>query len=169
MPYERWNIIDTLAKWRHGNRKYVDPIIQIGPESALLNHGGQIAMCGSDQSNIDANRAAASKSFELAFLNHPQQLGLELQRNVADFIQQKSSLVRQLKPPDSLRQRTGERAFLMSEKLTLEQSRRNCSAVDLYKFPVASRAALMNRVSENFFAGTSLSEKQDGGIREGDN
>jgi hypothetical protein len=50
-------------------------------------------------------------------LQHAQQLGLKLQRDVADLIQKYRSAIGQLKAADALRDGAGKSAFLVSEEL----------------------------------------------------
>ena len=60
-------------------------------------------------------RFRAPKALELRSCK-PSALGLEFERNVADFVQKKRAAVGELKAADALRDRAGERAFLMAEK-----------------------------------------------------
>src|ERR1039458_7068436 len=59
--------------------------------------------------------ARAAQPLELALLQNAQQLGLQLQRDVADFVQKKRALVGQLEAPDLLADGARECALLMAE------------------------------------------------------
>jgi flagellar biosynthesis protein FlhB len=50
-----------------------------------------------------ARERAHREALEFLFLQHAQQLGLQLHRNLADFIQKHAAFVRQFKAPDALR------------------------------------------------------------------
>ena len=51
-------------------------------------------MSRGDHSDIRRNRFGPSDAFEFAFLQHPQQLRLERGREVADFVQEDRSSIR---------------------------------------------------------------------------
>jgi len=72
---------------RHGDRKDIQPVPQIFPESAFGDLLLQIAIGGGDDADIDFDRAGAAHALELAILDHAQQLRLQFQRQFADFIQ----------------------------------------------------------------------------------
>ena len=54
---------------------------------------------------------------------HPQQLGLEVERQVADLVEEDRPAVGQLERPDFRGDGAGERALLMTEQLALDQRR----------------------------------------------
>ena len=47
--------------------------------------------------------AVAAQPLELPLLQNAQQLGLQLQRNIADLVQEQRAVVRQFEAPDLLR------------------------------------------------------------------
>ena len=59
-------------------------------------------VCGGNQTDIHADRAVAPEALELLFLDCPQQFGLKLEWNLADFIQKERAAVGQLETPDLL-------------------------------------------------------------------
>ena len=58
---------------------------------------------------------------ELALLQHPQELHLRAERNLADLVEEDGSPVGQLEAPLLAPDRAGERAALVAEQLALEQ------------------------------------------------
>ena len=69
-------------------------------------------------------------ALELAFLQDPQQLGLQFQRQIADLVEEQRPAVRQLEPALPRRDGAGERAALVAEQLAFDQRRRQRRAVD---------------------------------------
>ena len=64
---------------------------------------------------------AAAHPADLALLQHPQQLGLELERQVADLVQQQRALVGQLEEPRPVGGGAGEGALRVPEELGLQE------------------------------------------------
>ena len=74
--------------------------------------------------HVDTLRPRAAEPLELLLLQHAQQLRLELERNVADLVEEERAAVGELEAADLLRDRAGERAALVAEELALEKPRR---------------------------------------------
>src|SRR5438093_1379639 len=90
--------------------------------------------------NVDANGSRAPQALELLFLQDAQQFGLQLAGNVADFVEKKRALVGQLESADLLGDGASERPFLVPEQLALQQSHRNCRAIQLDECALAASA-----------------------------
>ena len=86
MIYQQWNVFRTFPQGWNVNRKNIQPVKQVFAKFLLLNHLSEFAIGGCDQACIGSQRARASQAFELPFLEHAQQLGLKLERDVADLI-----------------------------------------------------------------------------------
>ena len=78
-----------------------------------------------------AQRARTAQPLEFPLLQDAQQLGLQLQRDLADLIQKHRAAIGQLESPDALRDRAGEGALLMPEQFAFEQSGGNGRAIQL--------------------------------------
>ena len=76
----------------------------------------------------------AAEPLECALLEHPQQLGLQLERQVADLVEEQRAAVGQLEAArPSRRDGAGEGALLVAEQLALEQAGGQRGAVDVTK------------------------------------
>ena len=84
-------------------------------------------------------RFIAADAGELAILQHAQDLPLQRQRHVADFVEEERAAVALLEAADALAGRAGEGAFLVAEEFALEQLLGDGGAVDRDE---ALRAAL---------------------------
>ena len=86
-----------------------------------------------------------SQALELLLLQHAQELRLQFQRYVANFVEEKSALVGKFETTDLLRDRSCECALLVSEQFALQQAERDRGAIQLDEdviAPVASWIAL---------------------------
>src|SRR5690606_13499155 len=77
----------TLAQRRYANRKYVQPVVQVFAKGPASDAPRKISVRGSHDAHVDLVRASCSHWLELAFLEHPQELGLQIERQLANFVQ----------------------------------------------------------------------------------
>src|SRR5437899_2393301 len=84
---------------------------------AALHFGRQIAIGGRNHPHIGLQRGIASNSLELAGLEHTEQLGLQVQIEIAYLVQEQTSVAGLLKPAASSSDRAGERPSLVTEHL----------------------------------------------------
>src|SRR5437762_12579317 len=122
MIYQQWDVFRTLAQGWHVNRKNIQPVKQVFAKFSLLNHLAEFAIGGRDQACIGSQRARASQAFELPFLEHAQQLGLQLEWNLPDLVEEYRAAVCQLEAADALCDSAGERAFFVTEQLAFQQA-----------------------------------------------
>ena len=85
-------------------------------------------------------------------------------RHLADFVQEKRPAVALLETPDALGHRTGERAFLVPEKLAFQQGLGDRRAVDRHEKLVAAPAVMVDRAGHQFLAGTALAGDHHRGL-----
>ena len=97
-------------------------------------------------------------------LQHPQQLHLGLQRQLADLVQEDGAPVGELEAADPAIQRSGERALDVAEELALHEPRRDRAAVDLHQWPRAAHAQVVDGPRDQLLAGAGLAGDQDGGV-----
>src|SRR5579863_8909243 len=84
---EQRDVFAALAQRWQANLNHVEAIEQIFAESSLLNFFGQIFVGGRDDAHIDFNFLRAADAVETALLQDAQEIGLQLGRDVADFIE----------------------------------------------------------------------------------
>lgn len=66
----------------------MEPVEEIGAKPALLAELGQIPVGGRDHADIGGASGSTTHSFELPFLQDPQELCLELQGEFPDLIEE---------------------------------------------------------------------------------
>src|SRR4029077_20841731 len=111
---------------------------------------------GRHNAYVHPNRLAAAQSLELLFLQDAEEFRLQLQRQIADFVEEERALVRQLESPFGLRKRSCERASFVAEELTLEQGSGNRGAVHFYKRPPVSHTVVVHGTCDNLLPRTSF-------------
>src|SRR5258708_22812115 len=100
VPHELRNVSFPFAERWQGDRENIQPVVQIFAEFTVSDHLPQVLVGRRDDANIDPRGTRASYGLELALLEHTEQLGLKLQRQVSDFIEKQRATIRQCKAAD---------------------------------------------------------------------
>ena len=90
----------SLREGRHDQFDDVDAVVEIVAEAAFEHLLAQIAVGGRHQPGIDLDRRVAADRRDLARFERPEQLGLQVERQLADFIEKERAAVR--RPKDTL-------------------------------------------------------------------
>src|ERR1700682_2987060 len=106
----------------------------------------------------------AAQPLELLLLQDSQQFRLQLEGNVADFIQEQRAAVCRLETPDLLRHRAREGALLMTEELALEESQWDRRTVQLHEGSITASAVRVDSVRDELLAGTGFTLYENRGI-----
>src|SRR5262249_13806836 len=100
---------------------HVQAIEKVLPETPLLHHLPQVKVGGGNDANVALDGLDAAKPHELAFLNHPKQLRLSLERHVADFVEEKAAPVGEIEEPLLRIDRADERSLHVAKQCRLQQ------------------------------------------------
>ncbi|GAB3484895.1 hypothetical protein GCM10027398_44490 [Azotobacter salinestris] len=106
----RGDVGAALAQRRHGDGEDVEPVIEILAEAALLYHASQVVVGGGEDAQVDLVGEVTADPFEALLLEHPQQLGLHGQGQLADLVEKDGAAVGHLETPAPLVGRPGEGA-----------------------------------------------------------
>src|SRR5215212_7565965 len=110
--------------------KNVDAVEKVLAEPALLHPLPQIDIGGGDHTYVKLHRLHPADPVNLALLQHTEELGLELEGQIADLVEKDGAAMGLLEPADSHLARVGEGALDVSEEFVLEQGSRNAAAVN---------------------------------------
>jgi hypothetical protein len=89
---ERPDVGAALSQGRHLDREHGEAIEEILAESAFVDIPPEVAIGGRDDSNICLEGRGRAQPLEPTILQDVQQLRLQLQRNLADLIQEELSI-----------------------------------------------------------------------------
>jgi hypothetical protein len=98
------------------HRQDADPVIEILPEFAGGDQGGQIFVGGGNEPHIHGDGLVAAHTLKSFVFQHPQQFRLDLQGNLTDFVEENGAAVGLFEPADTLLVGAGKRPFFMAEK-----------------------------------------------------
>ena len=149
---------------RSGGSTHVDdvqPVEQILAEPSLLHRLLQIDVRGRDDADIDLDDFHAAEAHELALLHHAQQLGLRLERNVADLVEEDAALVGEVEEPLLRIHRSGERALHVAEERRFQQVGRQVAGVHRHERAILPLRVRVNGAGDELFAGAALALNED--------
>ena len=161
MASKRQDLVAPLAERLNREPHDIQAEIQVLPETAFADHGGQVAMRGGDDSQIDGDRLDAADRHDGALLNAAQQFGLNGQRQLADFIEKQRAAIGTANEAQSGRDGAGERALHVAEQLRFHQLGREDRAIDRHKRCRRTRTESMNLPGGDFFAGAGFAFDQE--------
>jgi hypothetical protein len=81
----------ALAKWRHRQRDALQAVVQILTEAPPLEELRELAMRRRQETDIHLDGLRAADPLELPRLKNAQQLGLQLEGQLADLVQEDES------------------------------------------------------------------------------
>ena len=118
---QRQNISRSLAQGQQRKADNIQAVIEILAEMSGIDGLLQVDVGGSQHPNVDRGAFARTQPHNLLFLQDAQQLDLDGQRQVADFIQKQRAAIGLFKPAGFCTQGARESTFFMAEQLSLNQ------------------------------------------------
>ena len=159
-----WNVLTPFPQRRNPDVDDFEPVIQVFAEAALANELFEILMSGRDDAHVHLERLAGADALEGLFLQYAEQLGLDFKRNIANFVQEEGTPIRQFEPPNLVFMRARESSLDVAKQLALQESGRQGGAMNFDESLVAPRAVGMQGAGEKFFAGATFTANQNGGL-----
>src|SRR6185436_11227081 len=98
------------------NRKNIEAIEQVFTKSSFLRLAFEVAIGRGNHADVHPARRGTAHRLELAFLQYAQQLALQVERQLADFIEKNRAAVGEGEASVAPRRRARERAFLVAEE-----------------------------------------------------
>ncbi len=123
-------------------------------------------MGGGDHPHVQRFDLVGAERLDLLFLQHAQQLGLQRQRQVADFVEEQRAAVGHLELADApLALGAGEGARCGAEQLRLDQGFRNRGDVDRDEGAVGPWRQVVDALGQQLLAGAGLAPDQHRGVQ----
>ena len=110
--------------------EYVEAVVEIFAEAASGHFAAQVAIGGGEDAHVERQRVGAADAFDFLLLQHAQQLRLQRQRHLGDFVEQQRAALRLLELAGMRGVRAGEGAPLVAEQHRFEHVLGNGRAVD---------------------------------------
>src|SRR5438034_8727829 len=142
----------------------VQAVVEVFAEALLLDQASEVAVRRGDQADVDLDRPGAADTLELLLLEDPEELRLEVERDLADLVEEERAAMGHLEAPDLLRDGSGERAPLVAEELALQETRRDGGAIDLDEGSLTAAASVVDGARDQFFPRAGLAEDEHGRV-----
>ena len=159
---EKRNILPPFTQRRNPQGNDAQAVIEILPEFAADDELFKILVGRRNDVYIHRDQVAAADSVDLPVGKHPQDLGLQIERHVPDFVKKQGAGVGEHELADSSAPLgAGKRPFLVTEKLAFQQRFGDGGAVDRHKGAGTSRPACVDGARNDLFAGAAFPEQQN--------
>ena len=146
----------TLRRWNRSSRKPPSPTCSV-----------QVPVGGRHDAHVHGDGGGAADAADLAFLEHPQELGLDLGGQLADVVEEQGAAAGLLEPALVAAAGVGEGALLVAEELVLHQARGQGGAVEGHEGTLPAPAEVVQGAHHQLLAGAALALHQDRGLRRG--
>ena len=143
------------------DREDAEPEVQVLAECLLRDLLLQILVGGGDDPRPHRDRGVGPEGGDNFFLEDPQQLGLQRDRQAADLVEKQGPLAGIFELADLALHRPGEGSLEMAEKFRFHHLGGHGPHVDGDEGMVGAAADLVDGAGHQFLAGTGLAADQD--------
>jgi hypothetical protein len=168
MGGKRRNVVATLAQRGNENRQDVQSIVQIFAKLTYLDECRQVLVSGGNHANVHVVRPVTAHGSKVPRLEPPQKLRLQVDRQLADLVEQQRAAVCLREQAVARLHGSRECPARMPKELRLEQVFRNGSNVHRDEGAVTTSAASVDRTRDELFADPGFAGHEHGGARSRD-
>src|SRR4029077_14483560 len=91
--HEQRHVFTSITKWRDLDWENIQSVKQVFAKLVVADHAVQVAVRCSNQAHIDMCGSCASQTFKFPLLKRTQQLWLQVEADVADFVQKETAAI----------------------------------------------------------------------------
>ena len=161
---ERKDVLAALGEGREVNADHLEAVVEVLAETPVLHELLEVAVSGGDETQVHGDLVLAADADEPALLEHPQQLHLRVESQLAHLVEEERPSPGELNLALAPLVRAGEGAFLVPEQLGIDERRRERAAVDVDERPVASRTASVDQARDDFLSRAGGARHEDGRV-----
>ncbi len=121
MGSERQDVFAARPQGRQAQIDDVEPVEEIFAEGSVFDHGRQVAVGSGQDARFDGHGVVCADGPDLFFLQGAKKLGLQVERQFANLIEEDGSGFRGDQKAVFATIRAGEGALDMTEKFALDQ------------------------------------------------
>jgi hypothetical protein len=129
-----------------------EPVVEVARGSSPRRRRLEVDVGRRDDPHVDLHGARRCPRPRRCPLGDPQELGLQVQRQLADLVEQQRAAVGRLEAPRPVAGGAREAPLHVPEELALQQLARDRRAVDLHEGPLGPRAPQVERAREPLLA-----------------
>src|SRR5258708_25018005 len=151
MTSQQRNIYFALGKRRDIKRNHVKAVKQVLAKVAFGYLFFQVFVGGGNHAHVHLDRLVVDDAGKPLFIQRVQDLGLDFQAHVAEFVKKQRSAVSFLKFAFFVAGGAGERALAVAKKFLYTPVFRDSGAVDVHEQIVFSQTVSVDGVGRQFF------------------
>src|SRR5689334_17713092 len=141
---------------RHGDYlQDVQTVVQIFAKAFVLDGLFKVDVRRRQYPHIHRNRLMAANPLDVFFLQEAQQIGFQLQWQIAYFIEKQGAAVGRFYPPDLALMGAGKGPLLVTKQFGLDQMFGNRATVDRHEWLAVTLGLLMQSTGDQFFTGAA--------------
>src|SRR6266542_1755613 len=165
VPSEQDDVALALAERREADRHHRDAVVEVAPEAPLLHGPSEVGVRRRDDPHVHRQRARPADAVDLALLQDPQELRLQLDRHLADLVEAEGPAARELELAGAPLHRAREGTLLVAVQLALDEVLRDRGHVDRDEGPPRAGRVRVDAAGDELLAGARLSHEQDRHLR----
>ena len=155
------NVLAPVTQGRHPYGQHVQAVKKVFAEQAFTHQTRQVTRGRGNHACVKRQKLVGAQRFNFAFLQSPQQLGLQGQRHVANFVQKQSTAMGQAEFAfAALLLGAGIGTWGHAKKLSLQQGVGHRSDVQADERPIGTHRGGVDSMRQQFFARTGFAQQQ---------
>jgi len=160
VPEQELDVRFALAQRWDEEGHHAQPVHQVLAEAPVGDPLPQRGVGRAHDAHVDAHRFGAPDRREGLVLEHAQELGLQVEGDLGDLVEEERAPIGALEEPVSATNRPREGTPDVAEELALEQARAERGAVDRDEGQLAPQALGVYRAGGELLAGPAVSAEQ---------
>ena len=134
LRHQGQDVANAFAQRLNAQAEGADAKVQVFAEFARIDGGAQVFVGGCNQAHIQIDGGFTAQAVELFLLQHPQQLGLQVDGHFANFVQKHRATVGLFEQTFVLFVRAGESTLFMAKQHVFDQVLGQGRAIEGHKW-----------------------------------
>src|SRR3989475_5384658 len=115
MVRQEIDVLPAVSQRRDVDLDSIQAKEQVLTEPAGSSLGIHVSICSREHSHVDAPRGGRAYALEIPRFQNAQEVCLQIEWNVGDFVQEQRAAIREFEPPDTVSARIGKGPFYVTE------------------------------------------------------
>lgn len=162
------DVAEAFAERGEGDGDDVEAVVEVGAESAGADFFEGVAVGGADDADVGGDVFVAADASEDAFLDEPEELGLEFEGHFADFVEEEGTAHGFFDGAGAAAVCAGEGAFFVAEEGGFDEFFGEGGHVEGDEGFGGAAGAAVDGAGDEFFAGAGFAGDHDGDVGGGD-
>ena len=162
MCRERVDVVAAGCQWRHVNRKHMEPMVEVFTKRPRGDRRHEVAVGRGDHADIERPRRGRAHRRDLPILQRPQELHLQVERRLADLVEEQRAAICHGEQAETIGGGAGEGAADVAEEFALDHAWRQCTETGGHKRPVPPRTVGVDGAGGQILAGAGLAGDEHG-------